>query len=96
MTSLTKCVNNHTKRKEAFHIICYFLEFFEKNIDNPYIYTFIQYNIVIDYYMNNGYILEGIINIINKKKELNDERIFYLIDQNKGNIEYYFNKELVL
>jgi hypothetical protein len=96
ITSLNKCLNYHNKRKEAFHILCYCSHYFENNINDYYIYTFIQQNIIIDYYVNNGYLLESVINIINKKKQLNDERILHLLQQNKGNINYYLNKEFIL
>jgi hypothetical protein len=93
-----KYIDNN-KTKEAFTILFYCLKYFQDNPNNNLIFYFIQQNIIVDYYNNNQSLLDGIINLINIKlsseNTVDKELIHTLLNNNKVNISYYKNKELI-
>ena len=87
-----KCIDMN-KIKEAYHILCYCIPYFENNKHDSYIYLYIGQHIIVDYYNNNGYLLESVIEIIKFLKDEGSERIQFLLDNNKNNINFYKNKK---
>ena len=90
-----KCINMN-KIKEAYHILCYCIPYFENNKEDKFLLLYISQHILVDYYSNNGYLLESVIEIINFLKNIHPERIQFLLDNNKNNINFYKNKEIIL
>ena len=93
-----KYIDNN-KTKEAFTILFYCLKYFQDNPNSNLVFYFIQQNIIVDYYNNNQSLLDDIIKIINIKLSSNNtvdkELIHTLLNNNKVNISYYKNKELI-
>jgi hypothetical protein len=91
---------DYNKVKSAYKILYYCLPYFENNPNSELVFYFIQLNIITNYYNNNKNLLEKIIDLINLKKnseiKYDKEKIYNLLEQNKVNIEYYENKNLIL
>ena len=87
------------KTKEAYDLLFYCLKYFQDNPNSNLVYYFIQQNIIVDYYNNNKMILDEIIKLINMKLSSENtsdkEEIHTLLNNNKVNISYYKNKELI-
>jgi len=93
-----KYIDNN-KTKEAHGILFYCLKYFQDNPNNNLVFYFIQQNIIINYYNNNQSLLDDVIKLINTKLSSNNtvdkELIHTLLNNNKVNISYYKNKELI-
>ena len=87
------------KTKEAHIILCYCLKYFENNPDSRFLHYFIQQNIIVNYYNNDKLLLEGVINLCNLKLTSNNQdekkQMHTILMNNKVNIDYYKNKELI-
>ena len=57
--------------------------------------NYIQQRIIVDYYNNNHFLTERLINLINNLKQTNDKNILILLENNKSNISYYNNAYLI-
>jgi len=94
-----KCIDMN-KTKKAFHILSYCSNYFEQNPNNDLLYLFIQQNIIVDYYHNDRLLLHIIIDLINLKQNSDNEndriKIHALLENNKANISFYNNKNLIL
>jgi hypothetical protein len=90
---------DYNKTKEAYDILFYCLKYFQYNPNSNLVFNFIQQNIIVDYYNNNQLLLDDIINLINMKLSSENtydrEVIYTLLNNNKVNIDYYKNKELI-
>jgi hypothetical protein len=90
---------DYNKTKESFTILFYCLKYFQYNPNSNLVFTFIQQNIIVDYYNNNELLVDEIINLINMKlsseNTYDKELIHTLLNNNKVNIGYYKNKELI-
>lgn len=86
-------VKNETRI--AYNILCYCSEFFKNNPFNQNVFNYIQQRIIVDYYNNNYFLTECLINLINKLKQTNDQNILILLENNKSNINYYENRHLI-
>lgn len=88
------------KTKPVYDLLCYSIPYFEENTDSEFIYSFIEKNIIVNYYHNNGKLLQNTINLINLKKKssnvLDIEKITRLLEHNRVNINYYENKDQIL
>jgi len=93
-----KCISMN-KTKEAFHILSYCSDYFMRHPDHHLLYSFIQQNIIVDYYWNNKLLLQSVIDLINLKLNSNNENdkinIHAFLENNKANINFYENKELI-
>lgn len=91
---------DYNKTKEAYSLLCYCAKYFEMNPHCDFVFYYIQQNIITNYYNNHRLLLPNVINLINFKKDSDNEhdreRIHILLENNKTNIEYYENKEFVL
>jgi len=92
---LKKCINLN-KTKEAFDILLYCCPYFIESYNHDDVYLFIEYNIITNYYHNNKMLLQEVIDLINIKLKLQDNKICSLLDNNKENISYYENKNLII
>jgi hypothetical protein len=92
---LQKCINLN-KMKEGYHILCYCCPYFLSNYNDHNVYLFIEYHLMLDYYYNNNILLKDVIDLINIKLNMQDSRIYFLLEKNKENISYYENKELII
>jgi len=90
-----KCIN-HGKHQFAFHMLNYLVSYFYNNIDNHLIYSYIYQHILTDYYCNNRQLTADTIYFINTKKINNDNEMINLINNNKYNISFYDNKNLII
>lgn len=90
-----KCIDSN-KTKQAYHILCYCLKYFEMNINHHLIYYYIQQHIIVDYYNNNKELIPGVIRLIQKHLEDDDKNMNKLIENNLLNINYYENKNLII
>ena len=95
LSGSNKCIVNNNS-KFAYNILYYCIDYFVKNIDSPYIYTFINQHIIVDYYYNNHNLLLDIIYIINIKKNKMDNNILQLLNNNKNNLQFYQNTNLII
>jgi mannosyltransferase OCH1-like enzyme len=82
-------VNNTEK---AFNILCYCSKYFENNIRDELVFRYIEQHIIADYYNNNRNILSSVIDLINLLKKFYSDRILFLLNNNKNNINFYENK----
>ena len=86
--------------QEAFNILCYCADYFESHSEDNLVYLFLNQNIIVNYYHNNRFLLNIVIDLINLKKKSNDEneriRIHALLENNKANINFYGNKQLII
>ena len=82
-------VNNTEK---AFNILCYCSKYFENNIRDELVFRYIEQHIIVDYYNNNRNILSSVIDLINLLKKFYSDRILFLLNNNKNNINFYENK----
>jgi len=82
-------VNNTEK---AYNVLCYCSKYFENNICDELIFRYIEQHIIVDYYNNNRNILNSVIDLINLLKKFNNDRILFLLENNKNNINFYENK----
>jgi len=93
-----KYIDNN-KTKEAHGILFYCLKYFQDNPNKNLVFYFIQQNIIVNYYNNNQSLLDDVIKLINTKLSSNNtvdkELIHTLLNNNKVNISYYKNKELI-
>jgi hypothetical protein len=87
------------KTKEAHDIVLYCLKYFQDKPNSDLVFYFIQQNIIVNYYNNNQLLLDDIIKLINMKlssENTNDKELIHnLLNNNKVNISYYKNKELI-
>jgi hypothetical protein len=87
------------KTKEAHDIVLYCLKYFQNNPNSDLVFYFIQQNIIVNYYNNNQLLLDDTIKLINMKlssENTNDKELIHnLLNNNKVNISYYKNKELI-
>jgi len=94
-----KCLDTN-KLKESYHILYYCLKYFQENPNSNLAFKYIEQNIIVDYYCNNKLLLQGVINLINikiKSSNIEDnEKIHTLLKNNKGNINFYENKNEIL
>jgi len=90
-----KCIDvNNTKL--AFDILCYCNKFFNENLSNTYILQFIQQHLIVDYYNNNKKLLLNVIELINYLKNNSEGKIINdFLENNKANLNYYENKNLI-
>ncbi len=90
---------DYNKTKEAYDLLFYCLKHFQDKPNSNLVYYFIQQHIIVDYYNNNKMILDEIIKLINMKLSSENtsdkEAIHTLLNNNKVNISYYKNKELL-
>jgi hypothetical protein len=86
----------YNRLDDAYKILCQSFEYFENNLNDNYIYIFLQQNILTNYYYNNKLLHEKVIKFINVKlmshKEDN-EKIKNLLINHKNNISHYGNKD---
>jgi len=87
---------NYNKTREAFNMLCYCHKYFDKNINSPLIFDYIQKHIIVDYYNNNKLLLDNVISLINILKSTNKTNITNLLISNKSNINFYLNKNILL
>jgi hypothetical protein len=80
----------------AYKIMCYCIPYFEKNMHDSHIFWFINQHFVVDYYYNNGEIIESIINMIQYLRQHYYDRILEILNSNKNNIVLYANKEQIV
>lgn len=80
----------------AYKIMCYCIPYFEKNMNDYSIFWFINQHFIVDYYYNNGEILESIINMIQYLRVHNYEKILEILNTNKNHIVLYANKEKIV
>jgi hypothetical protein len=87
------------KTKEVYDILLYCLKYFQDKPNSDLVFYFIQQNIIVNYYNNNQLLLDDIIKLINMKlssENTNDKELIHnLLNNNKVNISYYKNKELI-
>ena len=96
MIGIKKCINANEK-KRAYEILCYCNKYFEKNYNtNEYVYEYVYYHIILDYYYNNCLLVPDVIKIIKLLREHNKYRIDGLLEYNSSNIDFYKNKEEIL
>jgi hypothetical protein len=95
LKSSQKCIDSN-RLKEAFHILSYCSDYFLNNQNDPFIYLFLNQNIIVNYYQNNRLFTNYVIDLINAKKKSNNpidrEKIHALLEINKANIAFYENK----
>jgi len=96
INGVQKCIDSN-KTREAFHILSYCAPYFVANYTHNSTYLFIQQNIIVDYYHNNKLLLKEVIDIFNlyKNSTLGQEIIHSLLENNRENIKYYENKDLL-
>jgi hypothetical protein len=90
-----KCIISNNF-KFAYKILVYCTDYFFKNQNSPFIYNFIHQHIIVDYYNNNNNLLQEIIDLINTKKRERDETINMVLNNNKSNLNFYLNKNLII
>jgi hypothetical protein len=90
-----KCIigNNF---KFAYKILLYCKDYFLKNPNSKFIYNYIHHHILVDFYCNNSNLLEDIIDLINTKKREGNEPINMVLNNNKSNLNFYLNKNLII
>jgi hypothetical protein len=98
LRSVQKYIDSNRTR-EAFNILCYCAEYFAGHSHDNLVYLFLQQNIIVDYYNNNRLLLNIVVDLINYKKNSQDEnertRIHALLENNKANINFYGNNHLI-
>jgi hypothetical protein len=91
---------NHNMSNLSFEILRYCLPYYEKNPNCYSVFSFIEQNIIVDYIANNNLLLLEVIDLINLKKNsdqpLDNEVIHNLLENNKLNISYYENNNLII
>jgi hypothetical protein len=87
---------NHNKTNLAYNILNYCHSYFYNNINSGEIYKYISQRIIVDYYNNDKKIKVEVIFLINQKILNKDENIIHLLENNKSNLDFYLNKELIL
>jgi len=96
-TNMAKCLNmNNTAflYKMMFYFDYYFS--LSENQTGPNFYTYINNNIICNYYQNNKNLKIEIVDLINKKINEKDDNIIRLLRCNSNNINFYSNKDLLL
>jgi hypothetical protein len=94
-TNMTKCLNmNNTAflYKMMFYFDYYFS--FSENQSGQNFYTYINNNIICNYYQNNMCLRQIIVDLINKF--IKDGNMIHLLRCNSNNINFYLNKDLLL
>jgi hypothetical protein len=85
---------------EAFNTLCYCADYFATHSQDNLVYLFLNQNIIVNYYHNNRLLLNIVIDLINLKQKSNDENertsIHALLENNKANINFYANKQLII
>jgi len=98
MTSVQKYLD-FNKTKEAYHVLLYCVPFFIANPNHELLYSYIQYNIIVNYYHNDRLLLNPIVQMIKSKQtstsEAEREQIHVLLENNRTNIDYYDNKDVI-
>lgn len=94
-TGIQKCLD-HNNTSRACEILDFCKQYFLKNYHDRHIYSYVRYKLITDYYHNNGRFTPELIEIVNQLKTINDDIIFTMINDNRGNIEYYENKSEIL
>ena len=82
--------------KNAYKILCYCSKFFENNPFNQNVLNYLSQHIIVDYYCNNKCLIENVINTINLLKENYKDLVLVLLNENKNNIDFYENKNLII
>ena len=59
------------------------------------VFCYIYQHIIVDYYNNNGNLIESLINLINLLIVTNNHNVLVLLENNKNNIAYYQNRNLI-
>ena len=90
-----KCIINNNFNF-AYKILVYCKDYFLKNPNSPFIFYYIHQHIVVDYYCNNSNLLQEIIDLINAKKREGNENIHMVLNNNKSNLNFYLNKNLII
>jgi len=84
------------KKNMTYHILLYMMNYFKQNEDSCYIYKYIEFHIIFDYYFTNKILLPEIIYFINKKLLDHDETMKQLLQNNTENLKFYENSKLIL
>ena len=95
-SNIEKCLRmNNTKY--LYDILIYLDSYFlvEVNQNNNDFYKFIDNNIICNYYENSKKLRTEIIYLINIKLDKNDENMRNLLKNNKNNLNYYENKNML-
>jgi hypothetical protein len=95
LLSIQKAIE-HNKTHLAYHILNYAHIYFYRNINCHEIYKYISQRIIVDYYNNNQKLRPEVIYLINKKLMSNDVNMFGLLNDNKCNLDFYSNRNLLL
>ena len=96
MEAVDKTVR-HNQLDETFAIMLYLRPYFqlEWNQFSGHFYQYIHYNIVCDWWGNQGHLLDDVIGLVNKKLAAGDGYIRQVLVNNKGHLERYRNLHLI-
>jgi hypothetical protein len=86
----------YQKQKMTYDILIYMLSYFKQNETSNYIYKYIEFHIIFDYYFTNKFLLPEIIYFINKKLLYKDEMMVHVLNNNTSNLQFYENSKLIL
>jgi len=86
----------HQKQKMTYDILMYLLHYFKHNETSNYLYKYIEFHIIFDYYFTNKFLLHEVIYLINKKLLENDGTMKQVLQNNIENLNFYENKQLIL
>jgi len=86
----------YQKQNMTYDILIYMLDYFRQNEDSCYIYKYIDFHIIFDYYFTNKFLLADVIYLTNKKLLDNDETIKQVLQNNAENLKFYENTQLIL
>jgi len=95
MQGVSKAIN-YNNTHFAFKILRYFHSYFEKNMDSEFIYNYVLFHIIVDYYNNSNAILPEVIFIINNKILKKDYKMIEVIKNNMNNLNFYINKSMII
>jgi hypothetical protein len=87
---------NHNNNKLAYTMLNYCHNYFNNNENASEFYKYIYQRIITDYYNNDAKLKLEVIYLINKKILNNDENLIHLLNNNKHNLDFYSNKNLIL
>lgn len=77
------------------YLINYYMNEDTHTDDNKFI-IFLTYQIICNFYGNNGYLMNEVIMLFNHYILKRDSRIKFLLDCNQANLAYYKNKDMIL
>lgn len=86
----------HNNNKLAYTMLNYCHSYFNDNNNASQLYKYVNQRIITDYYNNAAKLKLEVIYLINKKILNNDENIIHLLNNNKHNLDFYSNKNLIL